>query len=832
VRGRRSVVQEVARAAGLLGAFLVVCVAAGVLFSGLFLPGAAAAGFLTRSGVDFYDDLPTDIEEPTLSEYTTILAADGSPIATIYSRNRQVVPLSSVSQNMKDALIAIEDRRFYEHGGVDTQGTLRAFINNEFVGGGTQGASTLTQQYVKNILLETAVREGDVEAQREAVEATYERKLREARYAIALEERFTKDQILEKYLNIANFGGGGDDVGGGSAFGIYAASRYYFQVNPADLSVAQSALLAGIVQRPNELDPVDNPEGALARRDTVLQAMLELEMITQQEFDAALAEPIGVTPQGRPNGCEAAGIMAFFCDYVIEEITSPDVEGQTHRFAALGETREDRVNALYSGGLTVTTTIDPALQQIAWEAVRSQVPETDRAGVALPVVQPGTGQIKAMAQNRIYGKQEGQQYTEVNYSTGGSLGFQPGSTFKPFVLARWLETGKPLSARIDGSEPFQYDTVDFPTCVETVSDVREANNAGDSGDTGSGITVTEATFRSVNTAYMRMAQQLNLCEIRDVAARMGVVDIAPDRGGQFEPYPSMVLGSGSVSPVAMANAYATFAAEGLYCPPTAVTSVVDRDGEQVELPAPQCTQAIDPEVARGVNYALQQTPIQGTARRLGPLGFPYAGKTGTTQNSWDTWFAGYTPNLAAVVWIGDTAPGTRASLTSFPINGQQLGSIYGSTYAAPTWGAFMPRAVEALGLPPTGFTDPGTDIIFGPQVRVPSVVDTSVGTAEARLAAAGLGMTVSDERRFNTGVPEGLIASQNPGGGGTATTGSAITVFLSGGNRAQEPSRDGGGLLRDVIDAVTGGNGGGDGGGNGNGGGNGRPGNGNDGDQD
>lgn len=830
MRGRRSVIQEVARAAGLLGAFLVVCVAAGVLFSGLFLPGAAAAGFLTRSGVDFYDDLPTDIEEPTLSEYTTILAADGSPIATIYSRNRQVVPLSSVSQNMKDALIAIEDRRFYEHGGVDTQGTLRAFINNEFVGGGTQGASTLTQQYVKNILLETAVREGDVEAQREAVEATYERKIREARYAIALEERFTKDQILEKYLNIANFGGGGDDVGGGAAFGIYAASRYYFQVNPADLSVAQSALLAGIVQRPNELDPVDNPEGALERRNTVLRAMLELEMITQQEFDAALAEPIGVTPQGRPNGCEAAGIMAFFCDHVIDEITSPDVEGQPHRFAALGETREDRINALYSGGLTVTTTIDPRAQQIAWEAVRSQVPETDRAGVALPAVEPGTGHIKAMAQNRIYGDQEGQQFTEVNFSTGvqgGGTGVQPGSTFKPFVLARWLETGRPLSARIDGSEPVEYVPIqDYQAaCLgDAPLDTRafEANNSGDSGDTGSGITILEATFRSVNTAYFRMAQELDLCEIRDVAARLGVTD--QQRSGGFDVVPSMVLGVGSVAPLAMAGAYAAFAADGLFCPPTSVTSVVDRDGEQVEIPAPACTQALDPEVARGVNYALQQTPIQGTARRLGPLGFPYAGKTGTTQNFKDTWFAGYTPELAAVVWIGDTAP-EPVALTQFPINGVQNGAIYGSTYAAPTWGAFMPRAVQELGIAATPFTDPGTDIIFGPQVRVPSVVGTSVDTAEARLAAAGLGMTVSDERRFNTGVPEGLVASQNPGGGGTATTGSAITVFLSGGSRAEDPSRDGGGFLRDVIDAVTGGNGNGNGGGNG-------PGNGNDGDQD
>jgi membrane peptidoglycan carboxypeptidase len=787
---------EVVRGAGLLGAFLVVCVAAGVLFSGLFLPGAATVGFLTRSGVDFYDDLPTDIEEPPLSEFTTIAAADGSPIASIYRQNREVVPLTSVNQTMIDAILAIEDSRFFEHGGVDTRGTMRALVNN-VVGGSQQGASTLTQQYVKNILLEKAVREGDREAQRAAVASSgpegYMRKLQEARYAIAVEERFTKEEILERYLNISNFGGGGD--GGGSAYGIFAASRYWFQVNPADLSLTQAALLAGMVQRPNELDPVTNPEAALARRNTVLARMLETKSITQEQYDAAVAEPITVTPQDRPNGCAAAGTMAFFCEHVVSEITAPDIEGVPNRYSALGETRDERIASLYNGGLTITTTVDPRMQQIAWEAVRSQVPETDRAGVAMPVVQPGTGHILAMAQNRVFGKQEGQQFTEVNFSTGGSIGFQPGSTFKPFVLARWLETGRPLSARVNGSEPYEYNTGDFPTCVDIDPQVREANNSGDSGDTGSGITVLEATFRSVNTAYLRMAEQLNLCEIRDLAARLGVTDVAPGRGGQFEPYVSMVLGAGSVSPLAMAGAYAAFAADGLFCPPTAVTGITGGDGAAVELPPPACTQALNPEVARGVNYALQQTPRQGTARQLGYIDFPIAGKTGTTQNFKDTWYAGYNPSLAAVVWIGDTAP-EPVALTEFPVNGQQRQAVYGSTYAVPTWEAFMPRAVAELGIATPGFTDPGSDVIFGPQVRVPSVVGTQVSTAESRLAEAGFTMAVSDERRNGTGVAEGLVASQSPGGGGSAPAGSTVTVFLSGGG-------GGGGFLDDLIDSIT-----------------------------
>jgi membrane peptidoglycan carboxypeptidase len=810
VRGRGSLAHEIVRGTGLLGAFLVVCVAAGVLFSGLFLPGAATVGFLTRSGVDFYDDLPTEIEQPPLSEFTTIVAADGSPIATIYRQNREVVALSSVNQTMVDAILAIEDARFYEHGGVDTRSTMRALVNN-ILGGSQQGASTLTQQYVKNVLLERAVRDGDREAARAAVASSgiegYQRKLLEARYAIAIEERYTKDEILEMYLNISNFGGGSD--GGGAAYGIYAASRYWFQVNPADLSLTQAALLAGIVQRPNELDPVSNPEAALARRNVVLARMLETEKITQEQYDAAVAEPITVTPQNRPNGCEAAGTMAFFCQHVISEITAPDVEGVPNRYAALGETRDERVAALYNGGLTVTTTVDPRMQQIAWEAVRSQVPETDRAGVAMPVVQPGTGHILAMAQNRVFGKQEGQQFTEVNYSTGtqgGGSGVQPGSTFKPFVLARWLETGRPLSARIDGSEPVEYvPERDYTAaCLgDAPLDNRpyEANNAGDSGDTGSGISILEATYRSVNTAYFRMAQQLDLCEIRDVAARFGVTD--QQRSGGFDIVPSMVLGVGSVSPLSMAGAFAGFAADGLFCPPTAVTGITDGNGAAVAVPPPACTQAVDPEVARGVNYALQETPRQGTARRLSYLDFPVAGKTGTTQNFKDTWFAGYTPSIAAVVWIGDTAP-TPVALTQFPINGEQRSAVYGSTYAVPTWEAFLPRAVNELGLPRNPFNDPGSDIIFGPQVRVPSVVGTQVSTAEARLAEAGLTMTVSGERRNGTGVPEGLVASQSPGGGSSAPAGTTVTVFLSGGRGG---GGGGGGFLDDLIDSITGGQG-------------------------
>ncbi len=779
MRRRRPWPLEIVRALGLVAVFLVTCLVAGVLASGFLLPAAATAGFLTSSGVDYYNDLPSELEVPPLSERSTILAADGSVITYIYAQNRLVVPLAGVSQNMVNATVSIEDSRFYEHNGVDLRGTVRALVSNASGGVGTQGGSTLTQQYVKNVLLEEAARNQNEEA---VVAATasegipgYKRKFTEARYALALEDVYTKEEILEKYLNIANFGN--------AQYGIYAAATYYFQVAPADLTIAQSALLSGIVQRPSELDPVDYPDAALDRRNTVLYRMFELNKISQADYDAAVASPLGITPTETPNGCLNAGEIAFFCDYVIQTIIGADLGDTPSPFAALGATPDERNEALYRGGVTIQTTIDRGLQSIAWQAVRSQIPDTERAGVAMNTIQPGTGRILAMAQNRLYGDANGTyQFTKVNYATGGSLGFQPGSTFKPFTLAAWLKAGKSLSAVVDATD-FEGPTKSFPAgCTQLDSRIYTAGNAGDSGGVSGQVPVLRASFNSINGAYLRMSQQLDLCGIAETAASLGVTDMSGREDGVGKPggyniVPAMVLGSANVSPLAIAGAYAAFAAEGLFCPPIAVDGIVNRQGEAIPITPVGCTQALDPEVARGVNYALQQTLIQGTARSLGGIGRPAAGKTGTTDQSNATWFAGYTPNLASAVWVGDTDL-ANLPLSKFPINGRTTRSVFGSTFALPTWGNFMNQAPQYLGLEPVGFANPNDDVLYGPPVRVPSVVGLSVESAQRRLAEAGLGASVSEERRAG---PANLVVGQSPGPGGQTRGGSAITLYLGGG---------------------------------------------------
>jgi len=795
---RRSIPVEIARALGLLAAFLVTCIVAGLLASGFYLPAAAATGFLTRSGYDYYQGLPADLDETSLPEYSTILAADGSIIANIYEQNRFEVPLANVSQTMIDATLAIEDSRFYEHNGIDARGTLRAAIIT-FGGVDVAGGSTLTQQYVKNVRVQAAAANNDEDGVNAAIASGadlegFRRKFDEARYAMGLEQKYTKDEILNKYLNIAFFGN--------NAYGVAAASKFYFQVNPIDLTIPQAAMLAGILQRPTELDPVKFPDAAINRRNTVLARMLSLGKITQADFDTAIATDLGINPLPLPNGCLTAGEMAFFCDYVIQDIIGANLAaGQTSPYAALGETASERQQNLYRGGLTIPTTINPALQSVAWQSVRSQIPDTERAGVAMATVEPGTGRILAMAQNRLYGDANGTyQLTKVNYVTGSSIGFQPGSTFKPFTLATWLKANKPLSAVVNAGD-FEGPTKSFPArCTQLDGKIYTAGNAGDSGGPAGQVPVLRATYNSINGAYLRMAQQLDLCDIAETAASLGVTDISgrPDGAGQPGGYnivPSMVLGAANVSPLAVAGAYAAFAAEGLFCPPTGVTGVLDRDGQPVVLGLPACTQALDPEVAKGVNYALQQTLIQGTARSLGGIGRPAAGKTGTTNGSNATWFSGYTPNLASTVWIGDTDIANQ-TLTEFPVNGEiRRRGVFGSTWALPTWGDFMRQAPQLLGLPPAGFADPGEDTIFGPPVRVPNVRGSSVSQASATLAAAGLGITVSDERR---GGSADRVVDQSPGSGATVRGGTGITVYLGGG---------GGG----------GGDGGGGGGGNGNG---------------
>src|SRR3954447_7619157 len=438
-----------------LALFLAVSVLSGVLVAGLVLPVLGGVGLIARKSSDGFEELPAELAIPPLPERSRILASDGSLIANFFFENRVSVPLSSVSPLMRQAVVAIEDSRFYKHGGIDLRGTVRAFVNNQ-AGDDVQGGSTLTQQYVKQVLLETAQNLPDkakrAAAIKAATEQSYSRKVRELRYAVALEEKYSKQQILERYLNIAYFGSG--------AYGVEAAARHYFSVSAKDLTLPQAAMLAGIVQQPTAFDPSRNPDRALTRRNTVLGRMAEVGVAKRADVDAAIATKLGLKLRRTGNGCDTSKVP-FFCDFVLKTILNDQ---------AFGKSKTERVNLLLRGGLTITTTVDLRIQRDAQAALRNYVHKRDKVASALVTVQPGTGSIKAMAVSRGYGDGKGQ--IKFNPATdrayGGSSGFQAGSTCKVFVAAAALEKGYPFSYPI--LSPYQASIGDVQACGETLRD--------------------------------------------------------------------------------------------------------------------------------------------------------------------------------------------------------------------------------------------------------------------------------------------------------------------------------------------------------------------------
>jgi membrane peptidoglycan carboxypeptidase len=697
---------NVLRALALLLAFVLAAGIGGVLTAGVAMPAAAGVRVLADSTASAFTDLPTALEEPPLSQKSIVLASDGTTVlATFYLENRIVVPLDKIAPIMQQAVVATEDKRFFAHGGIDPTAMARAAVTNIFTSS-VEGASTLTQQYVKNVLIEAAARKGDdagVAAAREATgTAGISRKLREAKLAIALEQKYSKMEILGRYLNIAQFGA--------SVYGVEAAANYYFSKSAADLNYVEAATLAGVTQSPTRWDPVVNPHDSQGRRNIVLGLMRDQGVITAAEYAAGVATPVaGVAAGGYLNirgtalGCMAANAVAgagYFCDYVTKVITHSE---------AFGKTPADRAQLLYRGGLTITTTLDPRMQQIADTEVKAGIPVADPSGVAsaISTVEPGTGKILAMAQNRVYNstKTAGARETSVNYNTdaayGGSTGFSPGSTFKPFTLVEWLKEGHTLNEVIDARQ-MSYPLSAFKApCTRLTGRPWTFNNAEGPGGV---MTVLDATKNSVNSGYVKMASELNLCAIMDGAKSLGIHQATGKDYGYFA---SNVLGSESLAPLAMASAFAAFAANGIFCEPIAIAKVTDAGGNELPVPASGCRQALQPNIAAAVNYALGHV-FEGTGRPIGPLDRPSAGKTGTTSENEETWFVGYTPQLATAVWVG--YPDAMIPVRRMTINGKAYGLVYGATIAGPTWKRFMMQASQgmpALGFPPAGAKEIG-----------------------------------------------------------------------------------------------------------------------------
>ncbi|WP_049573774.1 transglycosylase domain-containing protein [Streptomyces sp. SBT349] len=662
--------------------FLGVSVLSGAVLAGIALPAVGALGLAARGTMDGFDEIPSMMERPPLSQRTTILDADGEKIADYYYRNRTVVPLDEMSETLRQGIIAIEDARFYEHGAVDLRGILRALTQNVESGAVEQGASTLTQQYVKNVFVEAAG--DDPEAVAEAITQTgaagIGRKIREMKYAIQLEQELTKDQILENYLNITYFGQ--------QAYGVEAAAQRYFSTSAADLELHESALLAGLVQSPSQYDPTVDDQAALERRNTVLQAMVETGDITQAEADEASERDLGLNVSEPANGCiTAANDAEFFCDYVQREFLANPV---------FGETEEDRQALWALGGMTIRTTLDPDAQAAATQAAREHVYAEDEVVGSVVQVQPGTGHILSMAQSLPYGNQENE--TSINYNVGAAMGgsrdgFQPGSTFKPFTAAAALEAG--ISPATEYSTGYEH-TVrfeDFRDCdnrpIEGTEPEWEFQNERE--DERGTWDMTTALGQSINTYFVELEKQAGLCETLTMAGRMGVEH---GSGSPLQAHPSLTLGGQETTPLIMATAYATFANRGTFCEPVAITGVTDADGQEMTVPESECRQVMSEHTADTINEMLSGVIEDGTGAAVGLDGRDNAGKTGTTDNRENVWFVGYTPDISTAVRVGGWD--TPLSMEDITIGGEYFAQASGARVAGPIWNAAMTGALEGV----------------------------------------------------------------------------------------------------------------------------------------
>ncbi|MBV2363438.1 penicillin-binding protein [Streptomonospora nanhaiensis] len=773
-----------------IGQLLGVGIVAGVLVAALALPAIGGLGITARNVATGFLNMPSELETPPPPQRSVILDRDGEVIAEIYDQNRELVELDDMAPVMREAIIAMEDSHFYEHGGIDIGGTFRAALRT--LSGDVEGGSSLTQQYVKNVLVESADTQAE---QEEARETTLGRKIRELRYAVALEQRMTKDEILEGYLNIAYFGDG--------AYGAESAAKHFFGVSADELNLAQAATLAGTVRYPYLYNPRLNPEDATDRRNVVLDRMVETGYITQAEADEAKATELDLDVSTPSNGCMPSK-MPFFCDYVVQEIE------QNERY---GENETERARWLRTAGLRIHTTVDSDMQEAAQDAVDKWVPRRNesRKVAAEVLVEPGTGEIRAMAQSRNYGPDESNLgETSINFATdmnhGGSTGFQAGSTFKPITLAAALDQGMGFGTSYSSGN------------TTTITGQRNCNGGtladwtlSNSGDTkgGSSHNMISGTKGSVNTYFAHLQADVGLCNVIKMAERLGIhrADGTSFDNDRTQANNSFTLGSEEVSPLTMANAYAVFASGGKLCEPQAITSIEDRQsGETIEI-KPECEQVIDKDVAAGVSYLLQQTFNGGTTSGL-EIGRPAAAKTGTTDGSASAWFAGYTPNLAGTVFVGDPRGPQNYPLRNVTIGDRYYSEVFGATIPGPIWQETMARATEELpaesfpSAPPQfGGTSqapprPNADEAANIEGGVPDVVGLSEADAVAALEDAGFEPNVSSAR-VPSGEAEGTVAAVNPDPGSELPRGATVNVFLSAGGGSEERSGDlpGGGLF-------------------------------------
>ncbi|MEP6814910.1 MAG: transglycosylase domain-containing protein [Marmoricola sp.] len=742
-----------------LAVMIAVSAVLGLLVAGLAIPFAGALGVASRSATKGLQNLPQELRAAPLAQRSRLLSSGGKVIATFYdSENRTTVKLSDISMDMRRSIVAIEDYRFYHHGALDLKGTLRAFVTNQTSSGSVQGGSSITQQMAKLTRLAQAKTRAERKA---ATEDTYQRKIAELRNAIGFEQHYSKNWILQRYLNLAYFGDG--------AYGIQAASRHYFSKDAKNLNLRESAMLAGLVKNPVGFDPTTDPAAAKARRDVVLDRMAELKIITVQRAKGIKARGLGLRITQTRNGC-VSSVAPFFCDYALRYLLADP---------SLGKTRDDRRQLINTGGLTIKSTIDLRFQSAARDAVTAHVRPTDQAIGALAMVQPGTGDVRGIAQSRPMGRKKKLGQTFLNYvvpsDLGDTAGFQAGSTFKIFVLAAALEQGMSPRTRIRSPQTITVNQGSFPDCQGLYPSTQpyklsNSTNASASPD------MYEGAQLSVNSFFVQLEQRTGLCDPYNLAKKMGVQLTNP----ASERIPSFTLGVDLASPLEMAQAYATLAARGKHCAAKPVTEILNSAGKVFKTYGDTCKQVMSQNTADTINDILRGVMENpgGFGQAL-QIGKPSAGKTGTIEFNKAVWFDGYTPALATVAMVaGANSDGHPITLNGQVVGGSYITTAHGSTTAGPLWGDAM-RRIAGL-LPTQDFVRPSQSPAGGQSsTSVPIVTDLTTTQAESTLRSAGFTPVVGsaiDSRRA-----PGVIAGQSPGGGSVTTAGATVTIYPSNG---------------------------------------------------
>ncbi|MBK1783282.1 transglycosylase domain-containing protein [Prauserella cavernicola] len=702
---------------------LGLCLLAGVLVAGILFPVVGAAGVISNEASDTVEDMSAELADDPPPMVTTVTDREGAPIATLYSQYRVPAAPDQISEAMKWALISVEDRRFYEHHGVDWKGTLRAAISNTS-GGDTQGASTLTQQYVKNYLINVTYRNDDLGQQR-AQEATIARKLKEARVAINLETKMSKEEILAGYLNVVEFSR--------QIYGVGGAAQAYFGTTPDKLTVAQGALLAGMVNNPVVYDPWNNPEKATERRNFVLDKMVENRKVSEEDAERIKGEPLGVVPDGPEKpaaNCVGAGPEhGFFCQYVEDYLLE---HGMT----------EDQ---LYTGGYTIRTTLDRNANHLAKQSAEEQVGKMEEnVANTLSLVKPGKDrhEVVALAANRDYGPDATAGQTEYALPSDVANVTGAGSSYKVFTAAAAMDQGK-VGIYDTVQSPSSYVSRVFsgsPEPCPFIAPYTRGYCLTNASEGGSGtMSLQTALQTSPNTAFVILEEQAGMKAVVDMASRLGLRKTMASNaanGGPVDPDAESIqvrqnqkeffgpsenspgkgaftLGVSPTSGLELANVAATIMSGGVWCPPTPIAEITDRDGTPVGLQEEQpCEQAVPEGLANTLAVGMSKDDLPGgtAAAAAADVGWdrPMIGKTGTTQTNGSAAFLGATPQMAGAAMVFrpdlpngglyDAGPGNVSAV------GGESGNMFGGKTPARTWFGAMTKILEGqekLPLPPS-----------------------------------------------------------------------------------------------------------------------------------